>query len=488
MTEKEAKYYLDEDSKSKKKKKKTVKKAERKTVKKNVRKKKQKTPVVPIVVAVVVIIAVAAVLMFQDQMMPKPPKMPSNIVAVVNGEPIYKEKIDEQYSLIPEAMRAQVSKEMILNNTIDETLLLQEAQKQGIEVTDAEVEQVIDDLVIQSGISKLDLDKQLRENNMTMDDLKEVYKDQLTINKLVNQSVLSQIEVTDEEIEQWYEDNKDDPMISTTQVRASHILLNSSVAAQEVLERAQAGEDFAALAMETSTGPSASQGGDLGYFSRGMMVPEFEQAAFALGVGEISDVVESQFGYHVIKVTDRNESEKTLDEVRESIRQILLQERQQQAVSDFLMQLREEGDVKVYWDMLAEPLPEGITTFSVTGDEVCTEDGKPVVRVYTTSTCPHCEWVQPIVDEVLMERAEAGDIVAKHWVVDTGDNLLTEEEETTVPQDEMAIYQKYNPMGYVPSFVFGCKYTRVGTGSEGQPEGAQAEASEFNAVIDVLAN
>lgn len=91
----------------------------------------------------------------------------------------------------------------------------------------------------------------------------------------------------------------------TTQVRASHILVHSEEDAQKLREEILAGKDFAEAAQEYSKCPSGAQGGDLGYFSRGMMVPEFDKAAFELEVGELSEPVQTQFGWHLLIVTDK---------------------------------------------------------------------------------------------------------------------------------------------------------------------------------------
>ncbi len=108
------------------------------------------------------------------------------------------------------------------------------------------------------------------------------------------------------------------------QVRASHILVESKEEAQAIVERVKGGDDFADVAREKSTGPSASSGGDLGYFERGQMVPTFSDAAFALEVDEISEPVQTQFGWHVIKVTDRRQAPApTLDEMRGELSQQL---------------------------------------------------------------------------------------------------------------------------------------------------------------------
>jgi thiol-disulfide isomerase/thioredoxin len=133
--------------------------------------------------------------------------------------------------------------------------------------------------------------------------------------------------------------------------------------------------------------------------------------------------------------------------------------------------------------------PSSIQTFSsVQGsDGVCTEDGKPVIRLYSTSWCPHCQWIDSTFDAVVKMYVDEGLIVAHHWEVDTGDDTLTDQIEEGVPDSEMAIFDDINPKGSIPTFVFGCKYYRIGNGYE-QEDDLESEAEEFEAVIEALIN
>lgn len=119
------------------------------------------------------------------------------------------------------------------------------------------------------------------------------------------------------------------------------------------------------------------------------------------------------------------------------------------------------------------------------GSEICKEDGKPVIRLFSTTWCPHCAWIKDTFDQVAKEYVDKGKIVAYHWEVDTNDNTLTEEKEEKVPEKEMAIYREFNPRGSIPTFVFGCKYWRIGTGYERENDLAKEEA-DFREIIDIL--
>ncbi|MBC7169885.1 immunoglobulin domain-containing protein [Candidatus Bipolaricaulota bacterium] len=136
----------------------------------------------------------------------------------------------------------------------------------------------------------------------------------------VQTAVVGPVELTEDDLRQYFEDHKAD-YSKPEEIRASHILVATADEAQAVLDELALGADFAELARERSTCPSSAEGGDLGWFSRGKMVPEFEEAAFALAVGETSGIVESQFGFHIILVTDRREaSEPTFEEVADRVR------------------------------------------------------------------------------------------------------------------------------------------------------------------------
>ncbi|MEQ6377243.1 peptidylprolyl isomerase [Bacillaceae bacterium S4-13-58] len=128
------------------------------------------------------------------------------------------------------------------------------------------------------------------------------------------------IEITDEDIENYYNNMKQE-------IQASHILVADEELAQEIYEKAKNGDDFAELAKEYSTDPSAESGGDLGYFGVDRMVPIFEETAYSLDINEISEPVQSQFGWHIIKVTDKREVKEEvppLDEIKDDIKSKLI--------------------------------------------------------------------------------------------------------------------------------------------------------------------
>ncbi|MAG22306.1 MAG: hypothetical protein CL943_03310 [Candidatus Diapherotrites archaeon] len=126
-----------------------------------------------------------------------------------------------------------------------------------------------------------------------------------------------------------------------------------------------------------------------------------------------------------------------------------------------------------------------IRTFKDNGEAVKLEDGKPVIRLFSTTWCSHCKWVGSTYEKVVKEYVAAGKIVAYHWEVDILDDTLTPNFEGVVPASELAVFRQFNPGGTIPTFVFGEKYSRVGNGYETQNDLASEEA-EFRGVIEAV--
>lgn len=164
---------------------------------------------------------------------------------------------------------------------------------------------------------------------------------QLTINK-----VLLEVTVTDEDALNYYNTNKD-AFIQQPTISAKHILVDSKELCDKIKNEITLNEiTFEDAAIKYSTCPSKEQGGNLGSFGRGMMVPEFEDAAFKLEINVVSDPVQTQFGYHLIKVEDKNEGKEMLfEEVKEQIVNTLLQDMQQRKYLDVVKELEKKYGV-----------------------------------------------------------------------------------------------------------------------------------------------
>ena len=129
---------------------------------------------------------------------------------------------------------------------------------------------------------------------------------------------------------------------------------------------------------------------------------------------------------------------------------------------------------------------EAKTFFEKKDATVCKDGGKPVVYLFSTTWCPHCVWIKDTFDSIMKKYVDEGKIVAYHYEVDTGDDTLTAAKETKVPDSALAVYNEFNPEGSIPTFIFGCKYFRIGNGYEQQGD-LNAEIVEFEALIKDLA-
>jgi peptidyl-prolyl cis-trans isomerase C len=199
----------------------------------------------------------------------------------------------------------------------------------------------------------------LDARGMTIDKLKADTRIDICINKMMEAEVAAQPPPSDAQIREFYDSNPD-KFKKDEAVRASHILFrvdeNADAAtkkkamdvAQSVLKQARAGADFAELAKKHSADGSAQQGGDLNFFTRGQMVPPFDQAAFTLKPGEISDIVTTQFGYHIIKVTERRPATTVpFDQVSGQIKEYLTEQQKQQKSEAFIQSLKQKAKIEV---------------------------------------------------------------------------------------------------------------------------------------------
>ncbi|HHY03729.1 MAG TPA: peptidylprolyl isomerase [Thermoanaerobacterales bacterium] len=243
------------------------------------------------------------------------------VVAVVNEDYVLKSDFDMQVNQVKDALEANGQdfsskegqkklediKQTVLDGMIKDVLALQQAEKNNIKLEENEVEQAISQLETYHG-GKEALDNHLKEQGIDREKLKEILEDQLLILHLKDE-LTKDVKVTDEEVKKYYEENKDKFVLPSPQVRASHILVDTEEEAKKILEQINAGKDFAELAKQYSKDTQTKDaGGDLGYFGKGQMEEEFEKAAFKLKPNEISDIVKTKYGFHILKVTDQRDS------------------------------------------------------------------------------------------------------------------------------------------------------------------------------------
>lgn len=205
-------------------------------------------------------------------------------------------------------------------------------------------EEVIDELIHQELIYQDAKDKGL-DKEEDFQKVLEKAKKSLLLNYYLGK-MLSDIAITDKEIEDFYKLHKDHFNTPPT-VRASHILVEDLEKAQEIYNKIANGADFSLEAKENSTCPSKNKGGDLGNFSRGQMVKEFEDAAFSMNVGDISKPIKTEFGYHIIKLTGKNPSkEVSLEDAKDHIIKDIRRQKEQDIYRDKINLLKTKYDIK----------------------------------------------------------------------------------------------------------------------------------------------
>lgn len=283
---------------------------------------------------------------------------PKDAVAKVNGDTISKTEFNKAFEMVKKGYEDQLGpdimsqeaekgktveeliKENILEVLIMEKIELKEAKKNKMTATDEEVNELIKQYKEKLG-GEEEYKKFLENNNVDESYFKEMVKKEKTIEKY-REDYINKTEVTDEEAKKFFDENKDAYEV----VKASHILVETEEEAKNILERIEKGEDFKALAKEKSKDEgSAKEGGDLGYFTKDKMVPEFSKVAFSLKPGEVSEVVKSQYGYHIIKVEDKiDKYDKANDEMKDEIVQGIKVTRFQ----EHLEKMRDEAKVDIY--------------------------------------------------------------------------------------------------------------------------------------------
>ena len=175
----------------------------------------------------------------------------------------------------------------------------------------------------------------------------EQIKQRLMIRQFMTET-LAKIKVPENDMKKYYDENTAEFM-ETAQVKAKHILCKTEEEARAAKERVLKGETFEDVAKEVSTGPSATEGGDLGWFSKEQMVPEFGEMAFSMEKDTLSDPVKTQFGYHIIKVYDKKEAQtKSFDDVRAELEKKLIGTRQKQYVDDMILELKKQHTITIY--------------------------------------------------------------------------------------------------------------------------------------------
>ncbi len=284
--------------------------------------------------------------------------------ALVNGQPIPYKDFEMQADAQQQRMGTSgKSVSQIRDETLDmmisTELLYQQSVKSGIKVDQKKVEDQFTAFKQRFNDQKK-YDDWLAKVNLTEDQLKAQFLQNMSVRELITKEIEPNVKITDKQIEAFYNENPQ-YFEKAESVRARHILIKVEKGADEkqkkeahqklvdIKKRLDKGEKFEELAKAHSQCPSSSQGGDLGFFTKGRMVPAFEKVAFELKPGQVSDIVETQFGYHLIEVVERKEPGKVeLGEVKERISEELRKKESMEQIQKYIDGLRKTAKIEKF--------------------------------------------------------------------------------------------------------------------------------------------
>ncbi len=276
------------------------------------------------------------------------------VLARVGGEKILvgdlKRALEEQKDIygneiLKDPEGAAAIKKRALNALIEEKILIDEASRKKITLKPEEKKSLEEE--IRDGYQKGELEGILKEKHLSTDDWIEKQEQRLLTRKLIDQEVTSQVEVRDEEIADEYRDNRGRYRLPD-RIRCRHIVAGKKDKAQTIRVLLEKGENFANIARQYSESPDRDQGGDLGYIVRGQFPDIFERACFSLATGQTSDVLASEYGHHIFRVTERLPGrQKTLKEVEPEIAQRLRDEKAQKLVGPWLEALYKNAKIAI---------------------------------------------------------------------------------------------------------------------------------------------
>lgn len=294
----------------------------------------------------------------------QPDRFENKIVAIVNEDAITQADLDialaavvaeyrQSYSGDELAMKIEEARQEILNQMIEDRLILQEAKRYKIEVDEAEVEERISDIRSRF-VSDSDFDDALDESGITFDILKNRYREQIMMGKLVNYEVRERVVVTPTEISEYYA-NHTDEFNSPGSARLKNIIVRfegddllAKQKVDDIYRLIKEGRDFADVARQYSQGQNAQEGGELGFVEKGQMRKEFDDAVFNLEPGEVSPPIKTQTAYYIFKVEEKKGSYlRSLPEVRNHIENLIFQEKAKKRYKEWMDKLKRNAFIQI---------------------------------------------------------------------------------------------------------------------------------------------
>lgn len=290
------------------------------------------------------------------------------IVANVNGKIILLSEVRQQMGLF-RSMKAQgaanllegeITEREVLRNMIDEKIMVHYAKESNVDVKESEIDKQVERVKESNKINDKILDEMLKSDGLTMEKYRKKLHDQILVQKITSIEA-PPVTISDDEVKSYYNRNKE-LFVDPGKVRASHIIILASdesggeyiLEAEKQIDRIHSeiigGADFAETARKYSQDGSSQNGGDLGWFSKGKMLPKFEEVAFSMKKGEVSEPVRTGFGFHLIKLTDREDPRQiSVEEVMESIRSQLRKEAQLLKRKAWIDRLRSQAYVEILY-------------------------------------------------------------------------------------------------------------------------------------------
>jgi peptidyl-prolyl cis-trans isomerase C len=281
------------------------------------------------------------------------------IIAKVNNYKIFREEYELELRTTMSQMKLEQvnynAQKAAINRLIDGYLLLDSARKSGVQVNDSEIDKRFVEISLEFS-SRRDFDEALKHKNLTEEMLREQILNELIVKKFVNR-FYDEEDVDESKLRQIYQENIES-FRTQEMVKASHILVKNDeddhkTKIKEIRARIKNPKDFNNEAIECSQCPSCCNFGDLGYFSRGKMVKAFEEVAFNMEVGEISEPIETKFGSHIIMITDKKPSKiAKFEEVKDSLKKRVKEIERDLSVIRHIKQLKVKADIEIYEDRL----------------------------------------------------------------------------------------------------------------------------------------
>ncbi len=299
-----------------------------------------------------------------------PTRVVDRVAALVNGEVVTLLELEERAGPelrrvdaqppgpARERERARVLKEAF-DGAVSERLFQAQVAALGVEISDAEIDSVIEDVKRRNGLDDERLDEALRSQGMDRASYRKAVKRDLESMRIVQLKIRNKVKVTDEDVKNYWQTHPQE-FRAGEEVRVRHIFLplpqdadaaetaRVNAIAGKVLARLRAGEDFGRVAREMSQGPSAREGGELGWLKRGTVQPEVEKVAFALQPGEVSGIIRTKPGLQILKVEERRGGgARPLEEVKEEVRDRLVNEQGDTYRTQYIAELRKDAVIEV---------------------------------------------------------------------------------------------------------------------------------------------